>query len=111
MGGNQALKDAGILAGLIPQMIDAHGKVSDEQLKKYHAQYEGEMVPRGFKWVKASDEGQDLFDTDQFGGLLKFWMIISIMNIIKYISMVVFLPGRLSGKKKPTVIEKVEAKY
>jgi hypothetical protein len=111
MGGNQALKDAGLLAGLVSQMIDAEGQVSDERLRKYHTQYEREMIPRGFKWVKASDEGQALFDTDHFGGLLKFWMIICIMNIVEYISMLVFLPGRLLGKAKPTVIEKVESKY
>jgi hypothetical protein len=71
-------------------MIAAKGHVSDERLRKYHAEHERETIPRGLK-LKASDEDQDPFDSNHLGGLLEFWMIICIVNTVKYISMLEFL--------------------
>ena len=70
------LRDAGSLAQLLPMMVkESPGTVTDEVVQKYLIAYEKEMIPRGFKWVKASEEGHDLFDTDTVGGKVKFWMI------------------------------------
>jgi hypothetical protein len=66
--------------------------VSDERLRKYHAEHERETIPRGLK-LKASDEDQGPFDSNHLGGLLKFWMIICIVNTVKYISMLELSDG------------------
>jgi len=111
MGGNQALKDAGILAVMLPQMVrESYGSVNDGQVHGYLTKYEKEMISRGFKWVKASEEGHDLFDFDTCGGKFKFWMIITIMRIVKYVALfLAFLSTPFVGKRKP-LLERVEAK-
>ena len=109
MGGNQALRDAGSLAQLLPMMIrESYGTVTDDIVQKHLIAYEEEMIPRGFKWVKASEEGHDLFDTDTVGGKLKFWMIISIMRIIKYIGVFIVLFIQIFIGKRKSLIERVE---
>lgn len=106
MGGNQALRDAGVLARLLPQMLkESYGDVTDQQVETYLAEYEKEMIPRGFKWVAASEEGHDLFDTDTLGGNLKFWMIMTIMRIVSIIGLFLSL---FTGKRKP-LLERVES--
>ena len=110
MGGNQALRDAGVLAKLIPKMVrNAYGLVTDDMLREHLFIYEKEMIPRGFKWVQASEEGHDLFDTDEMGGKIKFWMIISIMRVISFLAMIVFFFTRpFRGERKP-LVPRVEA--
>jgi hypothetical protein len=110
MGGNQALRDAGILSKLLPQMVrDSNGNVTDEQIDKNLAIYEKEMISRGFKWVQASEEGHDLFDFDTFGGKFKFWMIITIMRVVKYVALTVSLFSRLIHGRRKGLLERVEA--
>jgi hypothetical protein len=110
MGGNQALADAGALAKLLPDLVKkSQGKVTGEQVRSYLTIYEKEMIPRGFKWVAASEEGQELFDKDHFGGKVKFWMIISIMRVIKYLSLVVSLFTRLVRGPRMTLVKRVES--
>src|SRR5271170_6706514 len=107
MGGNQALRDAGSLSQLLPTMVkENHGNVTDEVVQKHLLTYEKEMIPRGFKWVKASEEGHDLFDTDILGGKVKFWMIISIMRIVALF--IVCFTQIFNGKRK-SLIERVES--
>jgi 2-polyprenyl-6-methoxyphenol hydroxylase-like FAD-dependent oxidoreductase len=109
MGGNQALRDAGSLAQLLPMMVkESYGTVTDEVVQKYLTEYEKEMIPRCFKWVKASEEGHDLFDTDTVGGQVKFWMIILIMRIVKYIALFVVLVTQIFSGKRKSLIERVE---
>jgi hypothetical protein len=111
MGGNQALRDAGILSLLLPQLVrTSRGNVTDEQVRLHLSSYEKEMIPRGIKWVKASEEGHDLFDTDHFGGKVKFWMIISIMRVIKYLALAASLFTTLFHGKRQGLVERVEAK-
>lgn len=100
------MRDAGVLAQLLPRMFEeSYGDVTDDQVQKYLAQYEKEMIARGFKWVAASEEGHDLFDTDTFGGNLKFWMIMTIMRLVSFIGLFLSL---FTGKRKP-LLERVEA--
>jgi hypothetical protein len=111
MGGNQALRDAGILALHLPHLVrTSHGNVTDEQVRAHLSTYEKEMISRGFKWVKASEEGHDLFDTDSFGGKVKFWMIISIMRVVKYVALFVSFFSQMFHGKRPALIGRVEAK-
>lgn len=106
MGGNQALRDAGVLAQLLPQMIEeSFGDVTGDQVEKYLGVYEKEMIARGFKWVAASEEGHDLFDTDTFGGKLKFSMIITIMRIVSLVGLFISF---FTGKRKP-LLERIDA--
>jgi 2-polyprenyl-6-methoxyphenol hydroxylase-like FAD-dependent oxidoreductase len=106
MGGNQALRDAGVLAQLLPKMIEeSYGEVTDDHIEKHLEVYEKEMIARGFKWVAASEEGHDLFNTDTFGGNLKFWMIMTIMRLVSLISLFLSL---FAGKRKP-LLERVES--
>jgi 2-polyprenyl-6-methoxyphenol hydroxylase-like FAD-dependent oxidoreductase len=110
MGGNQALFDAAMVAKLLPDMVkNSQGDVIDEQVHEYLVKYEKEMIPRGFKWVAASEEGHDLFNKDHFGGKVKFWMIISIMRVIKYLSLAVSLPTRLFQGPRKALVERVES--
>ena len=110
MGGNQALRDAGNLSKLIPEMIrESYGCVTDGIVREYLAIYEKEMIPRGFKWVKASEEGQELFHTDDVGGKIKFWMIMSIMRLVSYIAMIVFFFTRPFRGERKHLIARVEA--
>lgn len=87
---------------------ESYGTGTDEVVQKYLIAYEKEMIPRGFKWVKASEEGHDLFDTDTVGGQVKFWMIISIMRIVKYIGLFVVLFTQIFSGKRKSLIERVE---
>jgi 2-polyprenyl-6-methoxyphenol hydroxylase-like FAD-dependent oxidoreductase len=110
MGGNQALRDAGSLSQLLPMMVkENHGNITDEVVQKNLLTYEKEMIPRGFKWVKASEEGHDLFDTDTLGGKVKFWMIISIMRIVKYVALFIVLFTQIFSGKRKSLIERVES--
>ena len=105
MGGNQALRDTGVLAQLLPRMIEeSYMDVTDGQVEKYLGVYEKEMIARGFKWVAASEEGHDLFDTDTFGGKLKFSMIITIMRIVSLVGLFLSL---FTGKRKP-LLERID---
>jgi hypothetical protein len=109
MGGNQALRDAGVLAKLLPQMIrNTSGIVTDQQVRTYLSEYEKEMIPRTFKWVKASEEGHDLFDFDHVGGEIKFWMIISIMRIVKYVCLFLSIFTYVLHGKRKSLLERVE---
>jgi hypothetical protein len=76
----------------------SYGDVTDDQVETYLGEYEKEMIARGFKWVAASEEGHDLFDTDTLGGKLKFWMIITIMRIVSLIGLFLSL---FTGNRKP----------
>jgi hypothetical protein len=110
MGGNQALFDAGVLAKLIPNMVKkSNGNVTNAQVHSNLVVYEKEMIARGFTWVKASEEGQELFDKDHFGGKVKFWMIISIMRTIKYLSLAASLVARLFCGPRKALVERVES--
>jgi 2-polyprenyl-6-methoxyphenol hydroxylase-like FAD-dependent oxidoreductase len=110
MGGNQALRDAGVLAKLIPKMVsNAYGYVTDEMIRDYLGTYEKEMIPRGFKWVQASEEGHDLFDTEDMGRKMKFWMIISIMRVVSLLAMIIFFFMRPFRGERKGLIARVEA--
>lgn len=59
--------------------------VIDKQEQTFLMISENEMIPRGFKWVKASEEGYDIYYLTPMDGKIKFWMIISIMRVVKYV--------------------------
>jgi len=88
---------------------NAHGLVTDEMVREYLSAYESEMIPRGFKWVKASEEGHDLFDTDDIGGKIKFTMIISIMRLISILAMIFFFFMRPFRGERKSLLARVEA--
>jgi hypothetical protein len=105
-GGNQALRDAGILSLLLPQLVrTSRGNVTDEQVRGQLSSYQKEMIPRAFKRVKASEEGHDLFDTDHFGGKVKFWMRISITRVINYLALAASLFTSFFHGKRQGLVE------
>ena len=88
---------------------ESNGNVSDKQMQGYLMTYEREMIPRGFKWVMASEEGHDLFDTDNLGGMIKFCVIISIVRVIKYVTLFASLLTQLFNGRRKILVERGES--
>ena len=56
MGANQAMRDAADALPLILQLAQTsrEGHLTDHDYALAVAQYESEMIPRAFKWVRSS---------------------------------------------------------
>ena len=73
MGGNQAMYDSGMVMAKMAhfaQIARSTKRVPRKEIEKAVTEYEEEMIPRAFEWVKKS--GGDDFVVSELSSELKF---------------------------------------